>query len=131
MVSWPTLLFGIIGARNHQACQNPVSRTMLITDLNLAEGRNSITGSQPSDCSFSSSKSKALPNKKKFGCLLEFSVLGLHPHTPNFILFFLIQAIVELAADSRQMSSRYSGLCAAISNAEDGVRSANPMGFTF
>ncbi|MDX2453230.1 hypothetical protein, partial [Desulfosarcina sp.] len=30
-------------------------------------------------------------------------------------------AIVELAADSRQMSSRYSGLCAAISNAEDVV----------
>jgi hypothetical protein len=30
-------------------------------------------------------------------------------------------AIVELAADSRQMSSRYSGRCAAIANAEDGV----------
>jgi len=40
-------------------------------------------------------------------------------------------AIVELAADSRQMSSRYGGPCAAISNAEDVVRSANPMGFTF
>jgi hypothetical protein len=33
-------------------------------------------------------------------------------------------AIVELAADSRQMSSRYSELGAAISNADDGVRSA-------
>jgi hypothetical protein len=41
------------------------------------------------------------------------------------------QAIVELAADSRQVSPRYSGLCAAIPNAEDGVSSANPMGFTF
>ena len=40
-------------------------------------------------------------------------------------------AIVELTADSRQMSSRYSGLCAAISNAEDVVRSANPTGFTY
>ena len=41
------------------------------------------------------------------------------------------RAIVELAADSRQVSSRYSELCAAIPNAEDGVRSANPNGFTF
>ena len=44
--------------RNHQACENPVSRTMLITDLNLAEGRNSITGSRPSEMSFSSPKPK-------------------------------------------------------------------------
>jgi hypothetical protein len=43
----------------------------------------------------------------------------------------ITQAIVELAADSRQVSSRYSGRCAAISNAEDGVRSANPKNFTF
>jgi hypothetical protein len=104
---------------------------MLITDLNLAEGRNSITGSQPSDCSFSSSKSKALPNKKKFGCLLEFSVLGLHPHTPNFILFFLIQAIVELAADTRKMVFRYSRLCGKASDAVGAVRSAIPTGFEF
>jgi hypothetical protein len=38
--------------------------------------------------------------------------------------------IVALAADSRQMSSRYSGLCAAISNAEEVAKSENPMGFT-
>jgi hypothetical protein len=46
------------------------------------------------------------------------------------IAYPFTQAIVELAADSRQVSSCYSGLCAAIPNAEDGVSSANPMGFT-
>jgi hypothetical protein len=38
---------------------------MLITDLNLAEGRNSITGSRPSESSFSSSKLKGFTELKK------------------------------------------------------------------
>jgi len=32
--------FGIMGARNHQPCNNTVSCTKLIPNLNLAEGRN-------------------------------------------------------------------------------------------
>ena len=41
------LLFGKMVARNHQPCKSAVSSTKLIPDLNLAEGRNSGTGSEP------------------------------------------------------------------------------------
>ena len=37
--------FGILDARDHQPCNYSVSCTKLIPDLNLAEGRNSATGS--------------------------------------------------------------------------------------
>jgi hypothetical protein len=39
-------------------------------------------------------------------------------------------AIVELAADTRRMASRYSELCGKASDALDAVRSAIPTGFT-
>ena len=40
-------------------------------------------------------------------------------------------AIVEFAAGSRQVPSRYRDLCAAIPHAEDGGEIGNPTGFTF
>jgi len=53
-----------------------------------------------------------------------------HPDPMPFVSR-LKQAIVELAADSRQTSWPYSRLCAAAANAEDAVRSAIPQGFAF
>jgi len=59
MVSFLKPPFGnILDARNHQPCKNAVSSTKLIPDLNLAEGRNFGTGSEPKDQPFSSTKMK-------------------------------------------------------------------------
>ena len=43
----------------------------------------------------------------------------------------LTLAIVEVAAATRKMTFRYSGLCGTASDDVDGVRSAIPKGFIF
>jgi hypothetical protein len=50
-------------------------------------------------------------------------------HFPG--LLFLNLAIVEVAADTRKMSFRYSQLCWMASDAVDAVISAIPQGFKF
>ena len=55
----------ILGARNHQPCNNTVSCTKLIPNLDLAEGRNSATGSKPKTQPFSSTKLIGFTEKRK------------------------------------------------------------------
>ena len=76
-------------ARNHQPCNYAVSYTKLIPNLNLAEGRNSITGSQPKVRSFSSSISNGFTELKK-ARITGFAVHGDTPRTPVFFLSFFL-----------------------------------------
>jgi len=52
-------------ARHHQPCYSAVSWTKLFLDLDLAEGRNSVTGSKPKAQSFSSVILDGFTDKRK------------------------------------------------------------------
>jgi len=78
-------------ARNHQPCNYAVSCTKLIPNLNLAEGRNSITGSQPKVRSFSSSICNGFTELKK-ARITGFAVRG---DPPRFLFYFLFVLIIQ------------------------------------